>query len=361
MMDRFKIKLLITFIVLFFISSVSFALPIAGHSLNYYYELNYDKNSNVKLKKRQPNKDIVNISNISSKPVKKKRKSKRTLLENLDNNAPKTFEEYLLMSKEIKRSQLTYQEPTFEKDPKIIDLPEPNIRIVKYNNPPGTPDLNLNNLISNANVNSIAVLSPDQSKLVYSVANFSPSQNTVSSQMYLINLNNGNSIKEKLKQANAAQRVREPLLSSGEFELTRSQFKTLVLVDWSVDGKKIAVKEKVGSVEDGVWQTNLWVYDFDTKQKIQLNAIREAIRYWWKTNQNKDLAEYMWDIYPVGWDANSPERIIVYAYAYTKKSPMFLGTWSIDAKGDRSELLSLDKTNFPISVNGLALKMIVRE
>jgi hypothetical protein len=67
----------------------------------------------------------------------------------------------------------------------------------------------------------------------------------------------------------------------------------------------------------------------------------------------------MWDIYPVGWDTNNPDRIIVYGFAYTKNSqPKFLGTWSIDYKNSSPKLLALTKTDFEISTNGLCLRLI---
>ena len=63
----------------------------------------------------------------------------------------------------------------------------------------------------------------------------------------------------------------------------------------------------------------------------------------------------MWDIYPVGWDSKNPDRIIVYAFGYTKDEPLFLGTWSIDSDENRSELISPDSTDANIDLNGFGL------
>lgn len=315
--------------------------------------------------------NYINSINIYSQTVKDEKKeikhikktlkkSKRKTYKNVENIAPTTYEEYLKISKDVKRSDFKIPEPKFEKDAKIVDLPDPHIRIVKYNLPPGTRDIDLRGLYSQRQANSHGVLSPDHSKMVYSTAYYYPTETQVTSEMYLINVDKSSSIEEKIKNANVIFKEKSPIISTGLNNLQNLAFRTLVLVDWSKDGKKIAVKEKVGSTLDGIWKTNLLVYDFDTKQTKDLNEVREAIRYWWKTNKNLDLVDYMWDIYPVGWDSVYPDRIIVYAYAYTNNNPKFLGTWSVDSKGERSELMSLTNTDFAISVNGLMLKAVGR-
>ena len=352
----------IVLLSVFLIGSCAFTYSLIGRPLNYYYELNYEKDNKPRLvKSKTANKWFFNVNNkTTNKPLFNYKRKKR-FLSNTSNNAPKTFEEYLTLSKELKRVDFSIPQPTLPKDDKIVPLPDPNLRVVKYNNPPGIADINLNDLLKDNKSNSAGVLSPDNSKLVYSVVNYCPAESSVTSEMFSIDIKGTGSIKDKLANSNVIQRNRVPILTSENPELIKNQFKTLVLLDWSSDSKKIAVKEKVGSIRDGIWQTSLIVYDFDKQQSYKLNAVREAIKYWWKNNKNIDLIDYMWDIYPIGWDANDPDRIVVYAYAYGSNSPKFLGTWSIDYKGTRSEFLSLDKTDFPISTNGLTLKMVVRE
>lgn len=308
------------------------------------------KSANPSLNK--PNK-------VSSKTTVFKHKKKTS--KNIPNNAPMTYEDYVTMSKDIKRSDFKIPEPKYEKDPKIVNLPDPHFRVVKYNLPPGTRDINLTALYKQRKADSPGVLSPDYSKMVYSSVFYYPAENQVTSEMYLINTDKSLTALEKIKTANKITEEIVPLLSTGLGQLETESFKTLVLLDWSKDSTKLAVKEKVGSTIEGKWKTNLLIYDFKTNQVKDLNEIREAIRYWWKTNKKLDLVDYMWDIYPVGWDSINPDRIIVYAYAYTKNNPKFLGTWSIDYRGNRSELMSLTSTNFAISTNGLALKVAGRE
>lgn len=281
--------------------------------------------------------------------------------ENIPNKCPKTYEDYLEMAKDRPNTDFQIPEPKYEKDKKIVDLPDPHLRIVKYNVPAGSKEISLGDLFADRKVHSLGVLSPNLDKMVYSVAYFYPDSNQISSFLYSIDVDKDLPTKDKLATANIINQGRTPLLESNFYPSESTARKTYVPLDWSKDGRKLAIKEKVGSTVEGVWQTNLWVYDFDTGQAKRLNEVREAVKYWWRTNQNLDLADYMWDIYPVGWDAIYPNRLIVYAYAFTSGRPKFLGTWSVDYKGERSELLSLQSTDYAISTNGLSLKLVIRD
>lgn len=308
-----------------------------------------------------PVKKVANakpVKTVTNKLPFKKKKSKKIYFEDVKNNAPKTFDEYISMSKEIRREDIKLPEPKYDRDTDKIDFPDPKVQIKKYNVPPGTQDIDLTMLVKQRKVNSIGAISPDHTRMVYSSVYYYPTENQTSSDMYAINLDSSLPLETVLKTANPLNQDYDPILTAGTDDLMRNSIKSLVLVDWSADGKKVAVKEKIGSNRAGIWKTSLLVYDFEKQQGKDLNELREAIRYWWKNNKNLDLIDYMWDIYPVGWDAVNPDRIIVYAFAFSTKRPKFLGTWSIDANGDISQLLSLDRTDFAISTNGLKLKII---
>lgn len=351
-MHSLKVKYFLVLLILFSFVPDVFAFSFFDNFETGLQNLNIINTRHQQIK--DGNKAVNNIKRILPKSNKKTYKT-------VGNKAPATYEEYLNISKDVKRSDFKIPEPVYEKDSKIIDLPDPHIRISKYNLPPGSKEINLTGLYAKRKADSIGVLSPDYSKMVYSTAFYYPTENQVTSEMYLLKVDKSLSVQEKIKTANEIFKEKTPIISTGLDDLQTKAFKTLVLVDWSKDGKKIAVKEKVGSTLAGIWKTNLLVYDFDKEQTKELNEIREAIRYWWKTNENLDLIDYMWDIYPVGWDAVNPDRIIVYAYAYTKSNPKFLGTWSIDSKGERSELMSLKSTDFAISTNGVILKVVAKD
>ena len=99
----------------------------------------------------------------------------------------------------------------------------------------------------------------------------------------------------------------------------------------------------------------MWVYDFEQNEAKKLPQIRDAIVNYWAEAGGVDFDENRWDIYPMGFDANNDDRVILCAYAYTGDVPKFLGTWSIDVLGNNSKLENLDGADVPISVIGYRL------
>lgn len=272
------------------------------------------------------------------------------------NNMPKTMEDYYNEAEKRAKEKLNIPEPDFEKDDKIIDLPPPKIEIKKYNYPPGSVEINLQKLKKDCKVKSLGVASPDASLLTYSNVFYYPTSKTAGSELYLMQLDKSLNVHDRLKKVHVNQ-GKTVIYRTGMDSLKTNVQKTLTVLDWSADGKKIAFKEKVSFSEDGLWQTNLFVYDLESKKVRELTEVREAIKYHWR-NQGLDLNLYRWDIFPMGWDEQNPDRLIIFAYAYTAERPKYLGAWSIDRFGNRSMLMSLTSSNFAISQNGLALKLI---
>ncbi len=162
-----------------------------------------------------------------------------------------------------------------------------------------------------------------------------------------------------LMQAHVKDKLKEPLLSTGLYDTNYGVQRTLTVVDWSEDSQKVLIKEKIAQENSGLWQTNIWVYDFSTKKALKLDAIRQAVEYYWNKDRIVDLHYYRFDIYPLGWDAQRPDKILAYVYGYNRQaaaSPKFLGTWSIDYQGEQTQLLSLLKTGFIIQANGFCLR-----
>lgn len=271
------------------------------------------------------------------------------------NNMPKTMNEYYREVNKAATEAQNIPSPHFEKDDKLVDLPDPSIVLVKYNNPPGKVEINLNSLKKKRKVNSVAVVSPQFDRMVYSTVFYYPSTKTAGSELYLMNLDMSKNIQQRIEEAHVNQ---------GKKTIHRTQMdaldldiqKTLTVVDWSADGKRLAIKEKISFSPEGLWRTNLLVYNFETGMIKDLSEVREAIQYYWRENHDLRLKDYRWDIYPIGWDALNPERIIVFAYAATGENPKFLGAWSIDYRGERTMLLSLVSTKFQVTQNGSCLK-----
>ena len=287
--------------------------------------------------------------------------SKKIYLHNIDRTSqPITTDDYYIMALDKKRSDFIIPEPEF-KTPDELILPDPHYRVVSYNSPPGQRNINLSQLINTRTAVSPGILSPDKSKMVYTSANFYPRTMQTASAAYVIPVLNKNDAYQALYMTNIMSQDMKPIVTSGMEQLIRYQYKTLFPIDFSQDSSKIAFKEKVGSNLADTWQTNVIVYDFDTGKAKRLTAVREAIIYWWRQNRQIELKDYMWDIFPVGWEKQNPDRLVVYAYAFTGSKPLFLGTWSIDYNEEKSALISIDTTDVQIDLNGFGLKKIELE
>ena len=270
-----------------------------------------------------------------------------------ENNMPKTMQEYYREVNKAAAKNMQIPSPKFEKDEKLVDLPDPELLLRKYNNPPGTIDINLNSLKKKKQINSIGVVSPQFDKMVYSTVFYYPSTKTASSELYLLNLDMSKDVQSRIEDAH---------VNYGKKTVYRTEMdaldpdiqKTLTVVDWSTDGKRIAFKEKISFTPEGLWKTNLLVYNLETGSLKELSEIRSAIEYYWRQH-NLNLKKYRWDIYPIGWDSINPERVVVFAYAATGEKPKYLGAWSVDYKGDRAMLMSLTSTDFIVSQNGFCL------
>ena len=129
-----------------------------------------------------------------------------------------------------------------------------------------------------------------------------------------------------------------------------------MIVDWSKDGQKLAIKETVAVKNQGVWKTNLWVYDVEAREAKELFELRNAISSWYRENKKIKLEKYMWDIHPVGWAKNDSDKIVVHAVGYTGKVPLFLGEWVVNYDGSFPELVSETHPVTQIDANGLVLK-----
>lgn len=317
-----------------------------------------EKTENEKLEKIKHSFKKLNITNDKYVKNKKLKKYKYGKIKR-ENKAPITYEQYLEMVKEVKREDRKVPQSSFKKDDKLVNLPEPELRLAKYNNPPGAKNLDLRQLMKSHQLVTPAVLSPDKTKMVYPVVYSYPTAGQVASEVFVINVPSNTDAVSALRNMHTIEADRNPVLKTGTDRFAQYEKKTFTILDWSEDGQKIAVKEKIGAIDQGPWKTQIWTYDFTEKKACELTALREAIRYYWKKNHNLDLIDYMWDIYPLGWDMYNKDRIVVQAYAFGKNhsGSKFLGTWSIDYRNQRSELMSETAMDFDVSINGFYLEV----
>lgn len=267
-----------------------------------------------------------------------------------------TREEYEAKSRAKSKKEITITEADIPKDSNMVYVPQKTFKLVKYNDPIGSPELNLPRKLNfDRQINAQGIISGDKTMLVYPAVYYYAQADCTSCDLFLIKLDPSLNDTEKAMRANIIQREETPLISTSKDIETKFVFRTLTPIDFSCDNKKLIVKEKIGYRHDGIWQTDLWVYDFDKKQGRKLPQIRDAIINYWAKNEGVDFEENRWDIYPMGFDANDDDRVIVCAYAYTGDVPKFLGTWSIDTEGENSRLESLEGASIPVSVIGYRL------
>ncbi len=253
------------------------------------------------------------------------------------------------MAEEVKGGEL----PT---DSNMVYVPQRSFKLVKYNDPIGSPELNLPRKLNfDRQINAQGIISGDRTMMVYPAVYYYAQGDCTSCDLFLIKLDPKLSDTQKAIYANIVQKVEEPLISTEKDIDTKFIFRTLTPIDFSTDNKKLAVKEKTGHRHDGIWKTDLWVYDFEKQEALKIPQIREAIINYWAAAGGVDFEENRWDIYPMGFDANDDNRIILCAYAYTGDVPKFLGTWSIDVEGNNAKLEDLEGSDFPVSVVGYRL------
>lgn len=285
-----------------------------------------------------------------------KNKMEKTILDRTPSGYM-TVAEYEGISEYKEKSELEFDIPKIEKPSDFKYIPKPLYRITPYNDPPGSAELTLGKkLFKNRQINGQGIVSPDYSLMVYPAIYYYADSASVASDLFMIPLDEDDTNLNRILKANVAKRYPDPILSTDKKIDNFAAFRTLTPVDFSADGTKLLVKEKIGSSEDGIWQTRIYVYDFNKMTSYDLVELRDAITYYWKEYKKVNLDNVRWDIIPLGFSEQTPTRVVVQAYAYTGETPVYLGSWSIDCWGNQSRLISLDKNSTPkVSINGYKL------
>lgn len=211
-----------------------------------------------------------------------------------------------------------------------------------YNDSPGMLNIDINTIEKKREIKSIGAISPDITKMSYSVVNFYPNVKQYTSKVFLTG---------SITKITTSDKFASVIMDTGLDYLARDSFKTLTVVDWSADSKNLLIKEIEGEYLRGIWVTNIWVYNLDTGKLKRFDDIRKAVVFYWM-NQNLDLADLRWDIVPLGWGFNNDNMVVVNAFGYTDSGKQFLGAWGIDIVSGNVSLLSLTKENLPVAKNG---------
>ena len=298
-------------------------------------------------------KEIKYVHNV------KKQEEKEKFERKIMNRTPSgymTVEEYELLSVPKDPAITEIEVPTVPTPADMVYVPKPTYRIVKYNNPVGGAEIILGDAFYKKRQQNIqGIVSPDFTKLVYPAVYYYPNNASTACDLFVINLDEAKSNKDKILTANVLHRVSEPILSTEKSVNNDYTFRTLTPVDFSSDGSKLLVKEKVGNNKDGIWKTTPIVYDFTNKISYNLVEVRGAIAYYWERYKSLDLDDKRWDVYPLGFDAENPDWVIVNAVAYTGSTPVNLGVWKVTYTGEQSRLVSFKNSAVNVSMNGFKL------
>lgn len=267
-----------------------------------------------------------------------------------------TVEEYEILSAPKDRMEMSVEVPKEPTPADMVYVPQPTYKIVRYNNPPGSPEITLyNSFYQRRQQNAQGIVSPDFTKLVYPSVYYYPNSGSTACDIFVINLDKAKSNTDKILTANVVHRMPDPIFSTDKDNDNYYTFRTITPVDFSEDGSRILVKEKIGNTKDGIWKTTPMVYDFKTKTSYNLKNVRTVIKYYWLAAGDMNLDDKRWDVTPLGFSKNNPDWVIVTAKAYTGDRPVNLGTWTITATGESPRLVSTGASKEDISMNGYKL------
>ncbi len=293
----------------------------------------------------------------------KKRDAKRKYNKAKEDRLPSgkmTVEEYERLAKhknpESPEDLKPIEIPDVPVDSEMKYVPHPTYTIVRYNDPPGSVELSLKkNFYREKQQNAQGIVSPDFKRLVYSAIYYSPDSASTSAELFEIPLDTNETELDRILKAHTSNRTQKPLMETSKRIDNFATFRTLTPVDFSADGTKLLVKQKTGNSYDGIWETDAFIYDFVTGEARELLEVRDAITHHWTTYRGLPLYEKRWDIVPLGFSVEEPDRIVCTAYAYTGAKPVFLGVWSIDINGEQSRLISFENADIAISQNGFKI------
>lgn len=338
-------KLILIVLLIFFLTPKSFAAgsPILHWALkrevktqveDFATKIGIDKQTQKELKKEFKN---------YKKEKKKKAKKHKKKLERI---AKKKKEE------DKKQFELQVQEAK-----KLLDTE--NFEFLKYNNPQGSQELDFFGIYGKRQIETEGVISPDFSKMIYTEVHFYPSESQLTSELFLLPLPPQKTTYTRIMDAKLSDKKPLKFYRPGMNEVEEQIFRTMTMVDWSSDGSKILTKERISENLRGFLETRAWVYELNTQKTYYLQNLRQKIETYWQ-KEGLDLAQYKWDISPMGWYEVSKKEpsnlIIVNAYGYKPyKTKVFLGSWLANYKTGEATFIKNTK-QYKASQNGLILR-----
>lgn len=252
-------------------------------------------------------------------------------------------------------------EPWKEEEPnEKISYPKPNFTFERYNYPPGSREVDISDIKKNLYSYPYIVADNECHYAAYPRYYYSPDLNQITSEFFVEKLDTSKNKTRRILDYNHNQEDRVPVVESGMRKTYKDLFNGLSLVDWSSDGKKVLIKEKIGSCYGGIYKTYLYVHFLPDGAKraytIKLENLDRAIKKYYLNYQNLQIVKYRYDIQPLGFSAENEDIIIALSYVYDKNNnKIFLGAWGYNIETNEIMLFTKSGVDFKISSNGLIL------
>ena len=147
-----------------------------------------------------------------------------------------------------------------EKDPKKFVIPEVKYVFERYNYPQGKRELDITEVKNKLAFYPYLVADNSCRFVAYPFYYYSPSTNQISSNFYVEKLDTSKTKQKRILDYNHIEKARKPIIDAGVKDTYQNLFNGLALVDWSNDSSKLLIKEKVGSLQGGVYKTYLYIH-----------------------------------------------------------------------------------------------------
>jgi len=301
---------------------------------------------------------IMDFDKIKAKmPFKKKpQKEKPKMVE--------TRQQWEAEAQNVPLEQRKLEDKKPEIDTKKFNIPETKYTFEAYNYPQGTREINIENVKKNLFYQSYLVADNQFQYAAYQHYYYSPDTNQISSNFFVEKLDTSKTKVKRILDFKHKQQERKPKIEAGTKDYYPNLFRSLTLVDWSSDSKKLLVKEKIGSTQNGVYKTHLYIYFMEDEVKngylLKLEDFDEAIKHYYLDWENKQLIKYRYDIIPLGFSKENDDIIIAHVYVFdNNNNKIFLGTWGYDCANQQSLLISKENITSKISVNGIIVKEVL--
>ncbi|MGE0201572.1 MAG: hypothetical protein AB7P76_11465 [Candidatus Melainabacteria bacterium] len=158
--------------------------------------------------------------------------------------------------------------------------------------------------------------------------------------------------------------ARSMLVRVGQKRGQALSFRTLSVVDWSISGRRLMVKENRGVLHKGLLVSDVIIYDRLEGVVSVYPELERIVEYFWAHHGNQPelkLSQVSWNIEPLGWAAGSDNEILFTAWAYDQSRRQFLGMWRYDIDAERTTLLTTDSrevASAPVTANGLRVSVM---